>query len=77
MEGKPTFLSDVEESPIGFSALVLHDVQNIAAWHIWKQRNNLIFEGRRPTIRDWTSKFIEEARLQAHRIKEGKKTGIS
>ena len=51
MEGKPTFLSDVEESPIGFSALVLHDVQNIAAWHIWKQRNNLIFKGRRPTIR--------------------------
>jgi len=42
-----------------------------------EKRNNLIFEGRRPTIRDWTSKFIEEARLQAHRIKEGKKTGIS
>ena len=45
----------------------------IATWHIWKQRNNLIFEGRRPTVRDWISKFIDEARLQAHRIKEDKR----
>jgi len=33
----------------------------IATWHIWKQRNNLIFQERRPTFRDWISKFIDEA----------------
>ncbi|KAG2631905.1 hypothetical protein PVAP13_2NG022800 [Panicum virgatum] len=48
-------------------------VSIIATWHIWKQRNNLIFEGRRPTVREWTSNFIEEARLQAHRIKDSKR----
>ena len=41
----------------------------IATWHICKQRNILIFEGRRPTVRDWISKFIDDARLQAHRIR--------
>ena len=36
----------------------------IATWHICKQRNILIFEGRRPTVRDWISKFIDDARLK-------------
>ena len=45
----------------------------IATRHIWKQRNNLIFEGKRPTVRGWFSNFTGEARLQAHRIKEDKR----
>ncbi|RCV25448.1 hypothetical protein SETIT_5G167400v2 [Setaria italica] len=45
----------------------------IATWHICKQRNNLIFEGKRPAVRDWMSNFIDQARLQAHRIRENKK----
>jgi hypothetical protein len=45
----------------------------IATWHIWKQRNNLIFEGKRPTVQGWFTNFIDEARLQAHRIKEDKR----
>jgi hypothetical protein len=44
-----------------------------AAWHIWKQRNNAISEGRRPTVRNWTSNFVDEARLQAQRIKDSKR----
>jgi len=45
----------------------------IATWHIWKQRNNLIFEGKRPIVQGWFTNFIDEARLQAHRIKEDKR----
>jgi len=41
MEGKPTFLSDVEESPIGFSALVLHrSVHNSCLAHLVLQVNS-------------------------------------
>ena len=45
----------------------------IAAWGIWKQRNNFIFEGRRPSLQAWTSQFVEEAALQAHRLKDSNK----
>jgi hypothetical protein len=45
----------------------------IAAWEIGKQRYNFIFEGRRPSLRAWTSQFVEEAILQAHRLKDSNK----
>jgi hypothetical protein len=67
------FFQMIKRTQQDFQHWFFMEVFIIAAWHIWKQRNNLIFEGRRPTIRDWTSKFIDEARLQAHRIKDGKK----
>jgi len=73
VEKRPQFLSNDEENPTGIPSLVLHGYFYIATWHIWKQRNNHIFEGRRPTVREWTSNFIEEARLQAHRIKDSKR----
>ena len=40
----------------------------IAAWQIWKQRNNFIFDRGRPSFISWKISFCEEARLQAHRF---------
>jgi len=43
---------------------------NTACWNIWKQRNALIFEGARPSINSWAFHFVEEAKLQSHRLKD-------
>ena len=40
----------------------------IAAWHIWKQRNNFIFDRGRPSFHSWKNLFCEEAKLQAFRM---------
>jgi len=45
----------------------------IAAWQIWKQRNNFIFDRGRPSLDSWKFSFSEEARLEAHRICDAKR----
>uniref|UniRef100_A0A0A8YVL0 Uncharacterized protein n=1 Tax=Arundo donax TaxID=35708 RepID=A0A0A8YVL0_ARUDO len=48
----------------------------VAAWLIWKQRNNLIFEGRPPSFTSWKKGFKDEMLLQAHRFKNSLKTPL-
>jgi nuclear pore complex protein Nup210 len=43
---------------LGSAALLL-------PWMIWKHRNECVFEGARPSVRDLMSKFKEEAALWA------------
>ena len=45
----------------------------IAAWQIWKQRNNFIFDRGHPSLESWKHLFCEETRLQACRICEDKR----
>ena len=45
----------------------------IAAWQIWKQRNNFIFDRGSPSLESWKRLFCEEARLQACRFCENKR----
>jgi len=49
------------------------EIFTIAAWQIWKQRNNFIFDRGRPSLDSWKFSFSEEARLQAHRICDAKR----
>jgi hypothetical protein len=49
------------------------EIFNIAAWQIWKQRNNFIFDKGRPSLDSWKFNFCEEAPLQAHRICDAKR----
>jgi hypothetical protein len=49
----------------------------IAAWQIWKQRNNFIFNRGRPSFLGWKKEFCAEALLQANRFSEEKSTLFS
>jgi hypothetical protein len=42
----------------------------VAAWNIWKIRNNMHFKGIVPDLRDWTSSFKEDFNLLVHRTKQ-------
>ena len=45
------------------------EVVVLASWHIWKQRNEAIFQGVMPTFRGWKRAFIHDATLHVHRVK--------
>jgi hypothetical protein len=45
----------------------------IAAWLIWKQRNDYIFNRGQPTINSWKFGFLQEAALQGSRLQPNKK----
>jgi hypothetical protein len=44
------------------------EIFTIASWQIWKQRNDKIFDRRRPSLNSWKVLFLEEAKLQSHRF---------
>jgi hypothetical protein len=46
------------------------EVVILAAWHIWKQRNGLIFQHTRPSFRAWRRDFIHEVSMHKHRVKQ-------
>jgi len=56
-----------------FSNPYFMEIFTIAAWQIWKQRNNFIFDRGRPSLDSWKFSFSEEARLEAHRICDAKR----
>jgi hypothetical protein len=39
------------------------------AWHIWKERNNLVFHGFLPSVDSWKREFIIDLNLLVHRTK--------
>jgi hypothetical protein len=44
----------------------------LGAWLIWKQRNDTIFNKGWATFQGWKHGFLEEALLQANRMKRDK-----
>lgn len=42
----------------------------VAAWSLWKERNNKHFRAVDPTVRSWIRRFKEDFELLQHRVKE-------
>ena len=53
------------------------EVVILAAWHIWKQRNEAIFQRVLPTFNGWKRRFIYEASLHVHRMRDKNATAFS
>ena len=49
----------------------------LAAWHIWKQRNGLIFQNIQPSFQAWRSLFVKEVLLHMCRMKDPLKQIVS
>lgn len=49
----------------------------VAAWSLWKERNNNYFRGIHPSFSSWKQRFIEDFSLLTHRAKEKHRPFIS
>jgi hypothetical protein len=45
-------------------------VFTIAAWEIWKQRNDKIFRAKTPTFQNWKSNNINTVKLNMYRLSQ-------
>jgi hypothetical protein len=46
------------------------EVVMLAAWNIWKQRNEAIFQHILPSFRNWRRCFIQDISLHKHRVRD-------
>ncbi|GJN28880.1 hypothetical protein PR202_gb17052 [Eleusine coracana subsp. coracana] len=67
------FFDMILEAKHQFQHQFFFEIIIIACWHIWKQRNDKIFERKVPFIDDWRRKFKDECRLQSCRFKDQEK----
>jgi hypothetical protein len=42
----------------------------IAAWELWKMRNDKVFQRRQPSLNAWLTKFKNQCHLQSVRFKD-------
>lgn len=59
----------IERAKIAWSRPMFTEIFVVAAWSIWKERNNLLFNGITPSTTAWKSRFIEDFNLLVHRTK--------
>ena len=52
-----------------FSQPFFTEVIMLAYWNIWKQRNDKIFEAKKPSYAAWKREFIHDVSMLRHRIK--------
>jgi hypothetical protein len=43
----------------------------LSCWNIWKQRNDKIFKGMKPSFRAWKAGFVQDITLLKYRVKKG------
>jgi hypothetical protein len=43
----------------------------LACWNIWKQRNDKIFKGMKPSFRAWKAGFLQDITLLKYRVRKG------
>jgi hypothetical protein len=67
----------MEEARHDFNSKFFMGIFILGAWQIWKQRSDFIFNRGSPSFLSWKLGFLDEAKLQANRLREDKKEQFS
>jgi hypothetical protein len=59
-----------------FNNKFIMEIFILSAWQIWKQQNDFIFNRGSPSFLSWKLGFLDEAMLQANRLRGDKKIGF-
>jgi hypothetical protein len=60
----------IEDGKHRWGRLLFMETFLLAAWNIWKERNNLYFQGLDPSIASWKERLESDLTLLVHRTKE-------
>lgn len=61
---------DIQSQSASFSNPCFMELMLLAAWNIWKERNNLIFNGIQPEVLSWKRNLKLDLSLHLPRLKE-------
>jgi hypothetical protein len=67
------FFSMMDEAKNNYQPGFFMEIFLLGYWHIWKQRNALIFNRGPPSQHSWRAGFLEEASLQIFRMNRTQK----
>jgi hypothetical protein len=60
----------IGQAKTSFQGSLFFEVFIIAAWGIWKERNNLIFKGINTSTEAWKARIIEDLQLLRFRVNQ-------
>jgi hypothetical protein len=64
-----SFLDIIDVNRSSWGKPLFMEIFMLAAWNIWKLRNNMVFNGIKPELDVWKEKFGSDAKLLIHRTK--------
>jgi hypothetical protein len=64
-----SFLDIIAAGRLSWGKPPFMEVFMLAAWNIWKLRNNMTFNGTDPELIAWKEKFGSDAKLLIHRVR--------
>jgi hypothetical protein len=70
------FHSMMDEVRHEFNNKFIMEIFILGAWQIWKQQNDFIFNRGSPSFLSWKLGFLDEAMLQANKLRGDKKIGF-
>jgi hypothetical protein len=63
-------LDIIEQGRRMWSKPIFMETMMVGAWNIWKERNQMLFEGIVPSVNSWKARFKSAFKLLVHRTKD-------
>jgi hypothetical protein len=70
-------LEIIKQGRIAWNKQLFMETFMLGAWNIWKERNNMLFNGISPTVLSWKARLKADLLLLLHRAKSSSHTFIN